>query len=199
MCTTTPLKIFTVFPAIVFVPAPSRVTFATKFTVPLLPGRIKLQCCFRGKRTVADGEHAVVTQSGDFNHVGVSIDRVAQIWAPDIDLPAISRVPDVDRSAISHQSTVHVRGAARAGSKNGYLPARPGRSRIEQAQQLSGVRNVDRYSARLITCERQAAAGLPQTPRSPLLRGRNFDSGRNAHGAISGIKRYISAMTARRR
>lgn len=63
-------------------PAKSNVGY--KIDRPIGTRRIKLQRCVRGKGPVADGEHAVVTQSGDFNHVSVSIDGVARVWSADV-------------------------------------------------------------------------------------------------------------------
>src|SRR5207248_3225420 len=125
--------------------------------------RIQLQRCVSRKCPVADSEHAIVSQSGDFNYISVSIDRVAQVRAADIDLSTSAGVPDIDRSAICYQPAIHVRDAAGAGSKNCHLAARAGRSGIEQGQQLRGVQNVNRDSAWLIAPEREIAPGLAQT------------------------------------
>src|SRR5207237_546232 len=83
-----------------------------------------------GKDPVTDGERAVISQSGDFNHISMSVDGVARIWPADIDPTGVPGVPDINCSAICHQSAVHVRAATRAGCENRHLSARPGRSRI---------------------------------------------------------------------
>jgi len=147
----TPLKMLTVFPAIIFVLAPPNLTSATKLTVPLFPVS-KVQGWSR-QHAVADSERALLPEDRDFDDITMRINGVARARTSRLICPAspVWRMSIIPLSARRVPFTLALLLAPVA--KMVTLPGAQA-SRIEQGKKLPVFGNINRNTTWFSALER---------------------------------------------